>query len=90
MLNAGDMKALQLIAAVGRVDLEDPRLSAEQRAALRPQLDRLFDLGVININPPGWAFVVNATGHAALAGTASGAPVAPVAPAAPALTEKAA
>lgn len=52
-------KALADIAAHGRVEAETTR----QRAIT----DVLFELGFLNISPPGWCYSVNSVGHAELA-----------------------
>lgn len=53
-------EALARIAAIGRVDTAG-------RPEIREVCDRLFDLGLVNIAPPGWAFKVNDAGRAVLA-----------------------
>ncbi len=58
------MTSLQLeflghIARLGRVEANTPDL--------REATNTLYDLGYLNIAPPGWCYVINEAGRAALA-----------------------
>lgn len=53
------MSVLAEIATHGRVEAETPQQ--------REITDKLFDLGLLNISPPGWCYAVNAAGTAELA-----------------------